>query len=154
MSYEFKFIFWNDCPASQHHLLRSLSLLWDSRCHLYHTLTFHLYLGSFLHFLSTGLSIHVPRPHCCNYRDFMVCFNVWWTNTKRPSSLFNVSLDTLPGLLFIWTFLSINHVPLSKQLQEVRSHQKLPKRHLQCPESSSGPTINTGKIWLPAPIIS
>lgn len=45
------------------------------------------------------------------------------------------------------------HQPcLSKQLQEVSSHQKLPGRRPQRPESSSGPTTTTGEILLPASV--
>lgn len=134
-------LFWNTCPISQHHLLkRRSSPLRFEMPPLSHTQ--FPFVRRFISALSvlSHWSTHVPRPRCSNYRGFTFCFNVWWTSTNGPSPF--STLQCFPGYSskFIFhTNLTINKPHPSKQLQEVRSHQKLPRRYPQWPESSSGP---------------
>ena len=69
---------------------------------LYQILHLHLYLKVTLDFIFclTGLLIHVAVPDCLNMRDFIICFNIWYS---QPPQIHLLLQDFSGFVLFVFS---------------------------------------------------
>lgn len=106
VSHGFNFTF-SKCLLSHPSFILKVHLYFGGfKCHPYHILNFHMYLSLFLDFLfySTG---PVPVPHCFNYRNFIVFFNVWQSQSSHNFS-FQCFFLAIMMYLFLYANFSIN----------------------------------------------